>query len=143
MAHEMYGPVGYIYQGDQYCLDCIPSVVAWNYRTTYIQADGCNCAECVLDRIADDRGINPYDERSFDSGDFPKAISYFNDIHAECGPEGYGYGPDDPEWREQYCNATCGKCHAVIDGTVLFDGEGHWEVKCPVWLNRKEEGFKS
>lgn len=134
MAHEAYSPVGYDYRAEHYCLDCVPQVIAPNYESVYVQADGCNCTECVLDRIASDRGINRMDESSYDMDDFPKAIPYFNDLHAECGPEGYGYGPDDPEWKLPYCNATCAKCHAVIDGTVLFNSD---EV-CPVWAQRKE-----
>ena len=163
MAHEAYSPVGYDYRAEHYCLDCIAAVVAPDYLTAYIQADGCNCTECVLDRIADDRGaisyyyydgddvleptphyrgIDRHDEASYDMGDFPKHIPYPNEIHIECGPESYGYGPEDPEWREQYCDATCARCHSVIDGSEYYDGEGHWETVCPVWLNRKEEGFK-
>lgn len=154
MAHEAYGPVGYDYNADHYCLDCIPNVAA-KPNTYGLDEHGkrrvmerfggngtsrteCNCTECRLDRMAKARGINRMDESSFDSGEFPKAIPYFNDLHCECGPEGYGYGPEDPEWREQYCNATCAKCHAVIDGTVLFNSE---EV-CPVWHSRKENDFK-
>jgi len=157
MAHEAYSPVGYIYNADQYCLDCIPSVAAKpneygfpvkgkgdkpavtkrNGGNGYRRGE-CNCTECRLDRMAAARGIDRMDESSFDSSDFPKGIPYFNDQHAECGPEGYGYGPEDPEWQLPYCNSTCAKCHSVIDGTVQFDSI---EV-CPVWHHRKEEGFK-
>lgn len=182
--HVQYSPVGYSYRADNYCLDCLAQVVAPNYESVYIQDDGCNCTECVLDRIADDlkaavddrnrnvhpddRHVNPmvemvtqhynrlagdlipnlpvsfdrYDESSFDMSQFPKAIPYFNDIHAECGPEAYGFTSADPEWREQYCGATCAKCHAVIDGTEYDDGEGHYETVCPTWLQRKENGFR-
>jgi len=154
MSHEKYSPVGYIYQADQYCLDCIPSVAAKpneygfpakgkgnkpavtkrNGGNGYRRGE-CNCTECRLDRMAKARGIDRYDERSFDSGDFPKAISYFNDIHAECGPESYGYGAHDPEWKEQYCDATCGKCHSVIDGVSSM---GRDDI-CPVFAHRKEQ----
>src|ERR1700749_2415001 len=139
MAHEAYSPVGYDYRAAHYCLDCIAAVVASDYLGKYIQDDGCNCPECVLDRIADDRGIDRHDEASYDMDDFPKHIPYFNNLHAECGPEEYGYGPEDPEWRMQYCDATCSRCHAVIDGTVEVDST---EV-CPVWHSRKEKGFPS
>jgi hypothetical protein len=157
-VHDAYSPVGYIYRADQYCLDCIPKVAAkpneygldeYGKRRVMVRNGGnglapkqCNCTECRLDRMAKARGIDRYDESSYDSDDFPKSIPYFNDIHEECGPEHYGYGPDDPEWREQYCGSTCAKCHAVIDGTEYHDGEGHWTVVCPVWLERKENGFQ-
>lgn len=138
MSHEAYSPVGYSYNADNYCLDCICNVVG----TDGIVRNRCGCTECRLDRQAINRNIDRYDEQSFDSGDFPKSIAYHNDIHYECGPEAYGYGPEDPEWREQYCGATCARCHAVIDGTEYNDGEGHWETVCPVWLQRKEMGFR-
>lgn len=84
--------------------------------------------------MAEARNINRQDEYSFDSDNFPKAIPYHNDIHSECGPEGYGYGPTDPEFQKQYCNATCGKCHAVIDGVSKLDGPD----VCPVFDNRED-----
>jgi hypothetical protein len=130
MSHVAYSPVGYIYRADNYCLDCIATVVAGRRGT---RPGHCNCAECRLDRIAEQRGIDRYDERSFDSGDFPKAIPYHNDLHAECGPEGYGYGPEDPEWQEQYCNATCAKCGDVIDGCSQLSGPD----LCPAFEYRK------
>jgi hypothetical protein len=158
VSHEAYSPVGYDYQADHYCLDCIYKVAAKPNTygldihgkkrvidrlggTGYHRA-ACNCTEHRLDRMAAARGIDRMDEGSFDSGDFPKAIPYHNDLHTECGPEYYGYGPEDPEWRQQYCGATCARCHAVIDGTEYNDGEGHWETVCPVWLDRKEKGFQ-
>lgn len=108
MAHEAYSPVGYGYQADHYCLDCIPQVIAPNYESVYVQADGCNCTECVLDRIASDRGINRMDESSYDMDTFPKSIPYHNDIHAECQLEESW----EPHWS---CDAHCGKCGDVID----------------------------
>jgi hypothetical protein len=140
MNHDAYSPVGYIYRADQYCLDCIPRVIAGDSYDSYIQTDGCNCAEHMLDRIADDRPqpFDRMDERSFDSGVFPKAILYHNDQHAECGPASYGYGPEDPEWREQYCDSTCARCHDVIDGVSQLNGPD----VCPVWLDRKKKGFQ-
>jgi hypothetical protein len=139
MSHLAYSPVGYSYRADNYCLDCIPAIVA---GTVGYRGDECNCAECQLDRIAAVRDIDRYDERSFDSGDFPKSISYHNDLHVECGPESYGYGPEDPEWRQQYCDATCARCHEVIDGTEDYDSESHYVIACPTWLDRKEKGFR-
>ncbi len=45
MAHEVYAPVGYAYQADQYCLDCIAGM----FSQSSLGEAGCNCAECVLD----------------------------------------------------------------------------------------------
>ncbi len=156
MSHEQYSPVGYIYQADNYCLDCIAKVAYvpntyglddWGRKRVIdhnggdgFRAKACNCAECRLDRIAKARGIDRYDEGSFDSDSFPKYIPYHNDIHSECGPEGYGYGPEDDEWREQYCNATCGECHEVIDGTSHWDGRTLTNV-CPVFEQRRDNDF--
>lgn len=143
MAHEAYAPVGYDYRADHYCLDCIPAFAAGGESrlACYMQDDGCNCTECVLDRIADDRDIDRYDESSYDMDTFPKAIPYHNDLHSECGPEGYGYGKDDPEWEKQYCNDACANCGTPIDGTDHYDGQ-EYEYVCPAWLNRKENEFK-
>lgn len=128
MSHEAYSPVGYIYRAEQYCLECICDVVG----TDGIVRNACGCEECRLDRMAITRGIDRYDEWSYDSDDFPKSIPYHNDLHAECGPESYGYGPDDPEWDLQYCGAYCAKCHEVIDGVSHIDGPD----TCPVYDNR-------
>lgn len=149
MAHVAYEPVGYDFNADHYCLDCIVAVIfkpnetyasPFGGHTVVIRNGGngtsrreCNCTEHRLDRIAAARGINRMDERSFDSGDFPKAIPYHNDLHSECGPEHYGYGPDDPEWQSQYCGATCARCHAVIDGVSKLDGPD----VCPAFDNRE------
>jgi hypothetical protein len=133
--HEAYSPVGYIFRADQYCLDCIPFVVAPGRRSKKngFVVKGCNCCECKLDRMAAARGIDRSNEWSFDSDDFPKAIAYHNDQHAECGPEYYGYGPADPEWQSAYCGSVCAACHTVIDGESQLDGPD----LCPVFANRK------
>jgi hypothetical protein len=138
MSHLAYSPVGYDFRADHYCLDCIPKVasipnvyglddhgvkrvITRNGGTGY-HKNACNCCECRLDRMAAARGIDRMDEGSYDSGDFPKSIPYHNDLHYECGPESYGYGPDDDEWQSQYCGAVCAACHAVIDGVSKIDG---------------------
>lgn len=149
MSHEAYSPVGYDFRADHYCLDCIPKVAAKpneRYRSPFGGAEvvirnggdgrsprGCNCTECRLDRMAKARGIDRMDERSFDSGDFPKAIPYHNDLHCECGPQHYGYEQGDPEWDLPYCGATCARCHEVIDGTSRLDGPD----QCPAFANRE------
>lgn len=146
MSHLKYSPVGYAYQADNYCLDCIPAIAAaskgqglhevrnaetedWKavVERTYIQDDGCNCAECVLDRIASDHGIDRCDERSFDSGDFPKSIPYFNDIHIECDPP-------STEYPNGVCDARCVRCHEVIDGVSQLNEPD----LCPVPDNAKQ-----
>jgi hypothetical protein len=140
MAHVAYAPVGYDFNADSYCLNCIPTVIYQRGRGhggTGTRPNGeCNCTECRLDRIAIARGIDRYDERSFDSGDFPKHISYHNDGHSECGPDG-GYDDDDPDWAwtidRQFCNMRCGKCGDVIDGVSQLDGPDI----CPVYANHE------
>jgi hypothetical protein len=152
MSHVAYAPVGYDYRADSYCLDCIPKVAA--KPNTYgldehgvrrvMQRNGgsglrpgnCACAECRLDRMAAARGIDRMDERSFDSGDFPKHIPYHNDGHSECGPDG-GYDDDDPDWAwtidRQFCNLRCSRCGDVIDGVSQLDGPDI----CPVFANHE------
>lgn len=148
MSHEAYSPVGYSYQADNYCLDCIPLVVripnlygldergrkkiAVNNGGTGYQRGQCNCAECRLDRIAKSRGIDRMDESSFDMDDFPKSIPYHNDGHSEC------VTPNDPNADDDYPNGACyfycSKCHEVIDGVSKLDGPDvcpvidNWEV---------------
>jgi len=135
MSHEAYSPVGYIYNADVYCLDCIPTVLFKRYGSDGYGINRCNCCECRLDSIAVTARIAARnDESSFDSGDFPKSIPYHNDLHSECGPEYYDYGPDDPEWEMQYCGAYCARCHDVIDGNSHIDGPD----TCPAFDNRKD-----
>jgi len=127
MAHEAYSPVGYAYNADQFCLDCISEVITGPpgpNKDTYIQDDGCNCAECILDRIAMDRGIDRMDESSYDSSVFPKAISYHNDLHAECQLEESW----EPHWC---CDARCAQCGDVIDGTERYMGNHEYIYVCP------------
>lgn len=152
MAHVAYSPVGYIYDADQYCLDCIPDVITRNRRVIYTQEDGCNCAECILDRIADDWstdnravfgtaaprlpvGFNRMDESSYDSSVFPKSIPYHNDIHAECQLEESW----EPHWS---CDGRCGACGDVIDGTERYLGNHEYITVCPgedAYLDRLEQ----
>lgn len=101
MTHYQYSPVGYIYQADMYCLDCIPEMFSQG-----LVKDECNCADCVLDRVASQEDINRQDESSFDSGYFPKHIPYHNDLHYDCGEQ---------------CYSHCALCHEVIDGPCGAD----------------------
>lgn len=76
---------GYSYQADTYCPSCIVAAVT---------GIGCPCpdsdTENHLDGIAAGRGIDRYDERSYDSGDFPKVI-FVSDLEGDdccaCGGE--------------------------------------------------------
>ncbi len=111
MSHEAYAPVGYAYQADQYCLDCIAGM----FSQSSLGEAGCNCAECVLDRAAEDAAINRMDESSFDMADFPKHIPYHNELHLECGSEYSGDG-------EVHCGARCAACGDVIDGEFNLNG---------------------
>lgn len=150
--HGKYGPVGYTFAADNYCPECavrtlrrrqVPKLNPTDDEkilspTTALSDRGprnaCSCTECRLDRMAARLGIDRMDERSYDSGDFPKTIPYHNDLHAECGPQYYGYGPEDPEWQLPYCGATCGQCHEVIDGQSQLSGAD----ACPAYLQRME-----
>lgn len=55
--------VGYTFNADVYHGECLP-----------LTGPGSESVEDVLDQLARDRGIDRYDERSYDSGDFPKVI---------------------------------------------------------------------
>jgi hypothetical protein len=72
--------VGYTYQADNHCPPCI-----WSMFARQASQDD-HDTEAVLDTVARARGIDRYDERSFDSGDFPKVIfsSQLEDIE-NCG----------------------------------------------------------
>ncbi len=108
VGHTRYSPVGYIYDSDAFCTDCTPGAVCAEWKS-YRRGGSCNCAECLLDRIAEGDGIERRDEYTFDSGTFPKSIPYHNDLHSECGAEYSGDGLP-------HCYERCGNCHEVIDG---------------------------
>lgn len=127
MGHEAYSPVGYAYNADQYCLDCIPYVVSPgrdNKRNGYV-VQGCNCTECRLSRMAADWKINRMDESSYDSGEFPKAIPYHNDIHAECRLD---ETCKPPRWS---CDGHCAACGEIIDPTTRYMGGDTYADICP------------
>jgi len=121
VAHVAYSPVGYAYNADDYCLDCIPKVIAGSHGG--IRPGHCNCAECRLDRIAKARGIDRMDESSYDMSVFPKSIAYFNDLHSDCELE--------ESWDEHWnCYGHCAECGDIIDGTERGSG-ATWAVICP------------
>lgn len=78
-----YDIIGYIYQADIHCPDCIAQTFGGSILDD---------SEWVLDREASSRGIDRYDEGSFDSDDFPKVV-------LACMTD-----------QSEYC----GTCHAVI-----------------------------
>lgn len=77
---------GYTYRADTYCPECI--VVALVQAGEASPAGYDMRAEDLLDQIAGANAIDRGDERSFDSGDFPKVIfesDVEDDICAGCG----------------------------------------------------------
>lgn len=80
-------PIAYTYRADVYCPGCILEVLHLGERgQAPVQS-----VESELDAIASERGIDRYDEWSFDSGEFPKVVF-------------------DAEEDEH-----CGQCGGVID----------------------------
>lgn len=73
--------VGYTYNADVYCPRHI--MIATGHA-----AERCADPEGVLNMLAEGRGIDRMDERSFDSGDFPKvifAVQACDEEHDTCG----------------------------------------------------------
>lgn len=89
--------VGYTYAADIYCPDHIVAVMgeaAYGYR-----------AEQRLHQLAWSRNIDRYDERTFDSDDFPKVI-FADMVHDGCTADN-GYEPGQ-------CGDQCGRCGAHL-----------------------------
>jgi hypothetical protein len=85
--------VGYTYNADIYCVgNCITESLG----ETDPQSGLTEHVEARLDEIAAQRGIDRMDERSYDSGDFPKVIFASEEF------------PD-------YC-PHCAGCGGVLDG---------------------------
>lgn len=85
--------VGYMYQADLYCPDCIRNMFGRNVLDV--------SAESLLDREAKTRGVNRSVEGSFDSGYFPKVV-LGSQVHDGCFPDnGYERGQ---------CGDRCGSC---------------------------------
>lgn len=107
--------VGYTYQADHYCPDCILDQVKARYRAWYPHhhtAAWGHSTEDTLDVVANrlrDLGVLPSidrtDERSFDSGDFPKVI-FADQVHDTCTAD-EGYKPGQ-------CGDSCGGCHEPL-----------------------------
>lgn len=89
----MYGPIAYAYQADNYCLDCTREMF---FDASTMEAT--DDVETVLDKAAKARGIaDRYDERSYDSADFPKHCAY-----------------NDDDTRQ----SSCGRCFQRIEDTL-------------------------
>lgn len=92
---------GYTFRADEYCPDHIVE-----------QLDGqapvpANEAEDKLDYLGVMLGINREDERSYDSGDFPKVI-FADQVHDVC-TAGNDYQPGQ-------CGDCCGSCGKQLGG---------------------------
>ena len=113
MAHST-DIVGDTYKADIYCPACIVSVLPTGEGGAFdgwALAPGVRMAtEENLDEIASAFGIDRGDERTFDSGEFPKVV--FRDM-----ARGIGQGDTDPNYGEtggdDYAD-RCGKCHEVL-----------------------------
>lgn len=90
-------PVGYTYQANLYCPTCIVAAA-----TLYPSVGGLDPADTEdrLDYCAEQLGINRDDERSFDSGEFPKA--YAGTPHDGCRPGN--------EYELSQCADWCAGC---------------------------------
>jgi hypothetical protein len=75
-ATEPYA-AGYTYQAEVLCPPCMMRALGF---------PGYSNAEETLDRLAERQGIDRDDERSFDSGEFPKVI-LSSGVHGDCTPE--------------------------------------------------------
>jgi hypothetical protein len=62
--------IAYTYDAEMLCPGCTVQALR-TYQSVPVQA---TTTEGFLDMLAVDRGINRYDEREFDSGDFPKVV---------------------------------------------------------------------
>ncbi|WP_431881852.1 hypothetical protein [Micromonospora chalcea] len=93
MQYMLHGAdvVGYTFNADTYCADDIAKMFRCEVPAVGVNAS----AETVLDAVAGKRGIDRRDERTFDSGDFPKVI-FASMVESD----------DD----------RCGACHAPLIG---------------------------
>jgi hypothetical protein len=79
--------VGYVYQADIWCRDCIVAGLSRNSFDGWALPN----VEARLDYIANARGVDRMDESSYDSDEFPKVI--FEDSRQDgetcgkCGEE--------------------------------------------------------
>lgn len=90
-----YSIVGYTYQADNFAPDSlIEHMIVAGELSPGARGMG---AEAALDQLANGEGVNREDERTFDSGDFPKVI--FEDRITCADRDWYA---DAPECRIQF-----------------------------------------
>lgn len=77
--------VGYVFQADIFCPSCLEQALSVRLRDALIV--GAETLTEALDLLAAFDGVDNYDERTFDSGDFPKVI-FSTDEPDQCGPCG-------------------------------------------------------
>lgn len=65
---------GYTYQAENYTPEKLVEVLVLEGALVDLADAAFLPTEKILDKLAEQRGIDRYDERSFDSGDFPKVI---------------------------------------------------------------------
>lgn len=99
--------VGYQYQAENYPADDIVGVLAGAYSAQFDQVDPAvltnGTTEEILDALAIVMGVNRQDERTFDSGDFPKVVF---DSQLVC---------EDRDWTDkapahEYVSGKCVEC---------------------------------
>lgn len=101
--------VGYSYNADIWCPRCILDTL-WDTpnqdnATVHERGD----TETMLDELAPLFNVSDrYDERSFDSNDFPKVI--FSDMAHDVCRAGEGYEPGQ-------CGDSCGRCWGPLGGS--------------------------
>lgn len=105
MAHST-DIVGYSFQADIYCPECILDEVEYMYSPGLSDVSGASM-EKILDALAELHKIDRHNESSFDSGEFPKIIlrEHLNDWLHEYD-NGYGVASVSP--------AHCGSCSEVL-----------------------------
>jgi hypothetical protein len=116
--------VAYTFNADEYDADCIVDAVLSHHRARLgaatlptRHAD----AEQQLDTIAAWLDINRQDERSYDSGEFPKVIFASDDLYHERD----GDREADEEGAPVAKPRRCGQCHNALDPG--------YEEPCPAW----------
>ena len=99
--------VGYSFNADTYCDDCMRTIAirqALNAGSATMWGDS-GTAEQTVGEWASMVGIDRFDERSYDSSEFPKVV-FADSAHAACMPEnGYESGQ---------CADRCAQCHNSI-----------------------------
>jgi hypothetical protein len=96
-----YDIAGYTYNADNYCERHVFGAMGKR------RLPG-RTVEESLDTYAAQRGIDRQDERSFDSGDFPKVI-FRDQAHDGCNAAN--------DYEPGQCGDRCGKCGEPLDGS--------------------------